>query len=102
MITELIFYSNESPENFVENINKPANLSSVDKFVEVCCQCGEDYEETVADLYSAYGEFAMDNDMKSVSVKTFSCHLVSVYGFFRKRTNRTRSLQGRRLMTDDK
>lgn len=95
------FSCNVSPENFVENVTHQIDLKSVDNFVTVCCQFGEEDEETVTDLYKAYKEFVMDNDLNAVSPKAFSCHIVNVYGVFRKRTNRNRYLQGIRLVTGD-
>lgn len=95
------FSCNVSPVNFVENVTHQIDLKSVDNFVAVCCHFGEEDEETVTDLYKAYKEFAIDNDFTAVSSKAFSCHIVNIYGVFRKRTNRNRYFQGIRLVTSD-
>lgn len=95
------FSCSVSPENFVENVTHQIELKSVDDFVTVCCQFGEEDEETVTDLYKAYKEFAIDNGFNAVSSKAFSCHIVNIYGVFRKRTNRNRYFQGIKLVSGD-
>lgn len=92
------FSYEEASEKFIESMNQRADIKSVDEFVRICCQFGENYKETVTDFYKAYTYFAQDNDWKEVSVKSFSYHLVNVYGVFRKRTSRSRFFQGIKLV----
>lgn len=97
-----VFSYEESAENFVENANQKADTKSVQDFVIVCCECHEESEESVTDLYDAYKQFVFDNGKEPVSNKAFSNFLVDNYEVYRRRTSKQRLFRGIRLMTNDR
>ena len=100
--SNFVFSWNEPAENFVENTKRQADVRSVCDFVTVCCECNENAMETVADLYEAYQQFALDNGRDEVSKKIFCCFLAENYEVHRYRTGEKRFFKGIRIVTHDR
>lgn len=96
------FSHEEAPENFVENINRQADVANIAEFVTSCCECNEEAAEKVTDLYAAYREFALDNEKEAVSNKRFTRFLVDHYAVLAERKNRYRFYRGIKLVTGDR
>lgn len=89
-------------ESFVENVGCSSDVRSVQNFVDVCCEFGAEYQETVTDLYDSYKNFTTDNELGQVSAKMFSGFLIKNYEVIRGRTSKSRFFKGIRLVTHDR
>jgi hypothetical protein len=96
------FSCEEFPEDFVENINRQADVKSIEEFVTIYCRCDEEDTEKVSDLYAAYRQFTSDCEKEAVSNKRFTEFLVDNFDVVTKRTKTYRYYKGIKMVTDDR
>ncbi len=87
-------------EKFLENVHGKASSIGIREFLKTCCEYGDEYRETVANLFYEYEKFMDEKEQNPVEKTEFSCFLVDKCGLSRGRTGKARLIKGIRLLRD--